>query len=474
MDGDQQITANAARLCFNCGGSTHTKVECHSAEQTEDGRLAFLNYQKWLQSARPPAPPKKPKASPLSKFLALTREKSFQNLDPVTVARVSELARSLGNTSRNKKTLTLFTNAYRSFFNDRIRSTCKNYELAIGGRGEGGETWCNTLNQAVKDGKPADFSDPQEIKCYTVDRMEARCRYLYNLCMDDNFFSGELRRLFMPREEAKEVEICSLGGGPGYDHIVLSVMAEFLKLCSCDDENLLKKPRVNTKVFDLYDEAWGSVLKDVVGALGLEESEARGSIHPCDLRGGIESPRNADLAASVPTADLFLYSFVLHENAAFVANDDKTELMNTAVLNLLEGAKVGALIFCMDSGNTLWVAIEAAASRLGWNTLYRDTKMKEGGGATPGLGNGGAVKMGPKSYFLMQRVEFKGGKEEELVEEITVRAAIFDPTKYAKVLVEVKGEVVELVEGGGRFDIRAGGGKLIVDSGRLGGGSWRV
>ena len=36
----------------------------------------------------------------------------------------------------------------------------------------------------------------------------------------------------MPRAEQQLVEICSLGGGPGYDHIVLSVMAEFLDLCS--------------------------------------------------------------------------------------------------------------------------------------------------------------------------------------------------------------------------------------------------
>ena len=200
----------------------------------------------------------------------------------------------------------------------------------------------------MKDGTPADFSDPQEIRCYTVDRMEARCRYLYNLCMDDNFYSGELRRLFMPRAQQQLVEVCSLGGGPGYDHIVLSIMAEFLDLCSGsgDEQLTLKRPQVKTRVFDLYDKAWGAVLDDVVEALGA--SGASASMHPCDLRAGIESPNNIDLKASVPTADLFLYNFVLHENASFVANEEKTDLMDTAVVNVLEGAKVGALVFCMD------------------------------------------------------------------------------------------------------------------------------
>ena len=78
------------------------------------------------------------------------------------------------------------------------------------------------------------------------------------------------------------------------------------------------------------------------------------------------------------------------------------------------------------SGNQLWSAMEVAASRLGWTCLYRDTKMREGGKASlRGSGNGGAVKMGPKSYFLMRRIELKQVQEgtplEPIIPQISVR-----------------------------------------------------
>ena len=110
------------------------------------------------------------------------------------------------------------------------------------------------------------------------------------------------------------------------------------------------------------------------------------TLHACDLRENAASPANAAFRGHVATSDLFLFSFVLHENAASVARDGAVRGL---VRDILDGAKVGACVLCMDAGRALWPALVATALEAGWTATARDATD-----AAPG---------GPRSYCCLRR-----------------------------------------------------------------------
>ena len=98
--------------------------------------------------------------------------------------------------------------------------------------------WVQVLNQAVKDGIPADFSDTDDNRYYTVHKLEGRTRYLHHLVWDDNDICNEVRNVLVKclnaQSDLKErrsngtVKICSIGGGPGYDHLAIWIALLFI------------------------------------------------------------------------------------------------------------------------------------------------------------------------------------------------------------------------------------------------------
>ena len=125
----------------------------------------------------------------------------------------------------------------------------------------------------------------------------------------------------------------------------------------------------------------------------------------CDLRYGMTHSSNVT-GAPLSSFDLFIFSFVLHENHAMLKVDDE---LNDACLvhEILTTAAVGAFMVCTDAGNIMWPCIEKAGAKNGW-------RVQIGGGFLPWK-----VKMGPKSFVVLERVATHMCEQsvEECVEE---------------------------------------------------------
>ena len=148
-------------------------------------------------------------------------------------------------------------------------------------------------------------------------------------------------------------------------------------------------------------------------------------------------------------ADLFVFAYVLHENASFLEADGRL-LKGTLLYDVLLKARRGAMIMAVDSGDRLWPSVREGAEGLGWEVEDRVE-----------------VSMGPRSFLTMMRVEVKDAPTEKY--KCTVSEVIFDPAKHFKRNVEVEAVVRNLIPTVSRFDLSDGrGGKLIVDAAALG------
>ena len=182
------------------------------------------------------------------------------------------------------------------------------------------------------------------------------------------------------------VNVCSLGGGPAFDHVALSIAAAFL--VDVQPVNALagggvastrhQPPQINTAVYDLYADQWSSIIEVVLDAT-QEVVETSGSgwtttevvetsgfvTHPdntvqnesCDIRSPLEAVCNTHLATTTLTADIFIFSFVLHENASFLRVEDGTPTGSVG------GCLVGKALPCCCfwcSVHFVWVSMTAA------------------------------------------------------------------------------------------------------------------
>lgn len=304
--------------------------------------------------------------------------------------------------------------------------------------------WTFALNRAVKEGKPADFSDGPSLRSYAVEKLIPRCRYLHHLILDDNDISARLRgELVVPStlaDRGRPLSVCSVGGGPGFDHIAIMIAGRFLRNVSAQACTLSTnfKParcrRIETVIFDLYWQNWAPVVaalhesfvqtwaeleaeEDAGEANDVEMSEAAAGVCAAsrapngdvqlrfaDLRQPIESPANFDLRTAVPNVDVVCFMFVLHENSSSLLGDDacagttaeategEASQLGGAVEGILREAKVGALAVCADSSNSAWPALKASAAAAGW-VFHGEAEAKR------------RVFWGPRSFVLMERVE---------------------------------------------------------------------
>ena len=220
---------------------------------------------------------------------------------------------------------------------------------------------------------------------------------------------------------------------------------------SCGDGALpvLAVPQpILTQIFDLYDQQWLPSMLDLQQAF-LQESPGNSpscsggkgqddidrvtvtapdlwwecnkmTMHPCDLRqsvcsfaavagqassssssssGSNNTPGmagGADMVMrdTVYTTDIFIFQFVLHENASFLVADGATHIRDDCLLGgILQHAKIGSFVICTDSINTLWSVLRATGILWGWN-IFSDVDSEN-------------IMFGPKSFLMMHRVQLQ-------------------------------------------------------------------
>jgi hypothetical protein len=284
------------------------------------------------------------------------------------------------------------------------------------------DSWTHRLNKAVKDGKPADFSNFLANRIYSLEKLLPRVRYLYYLLMDYNPISNRIRKLFMPskdgNEDTSDVCVCSIGGGPGYDHISLCILSLFLRYVQSSAHAKSYRVRtVRTRVFDLFADDWQSImdplelstrnsLSRTVKELDLkfgeplinqEErvQESQMTMHPCDIRMDLDGEENKELRNVLARTDIICLQYVLHENSSIIAPDKNhstpNNLIHGVVFDLLKRAKIGTFMICTDSNNFVWPVLKASAEACGWIFLGDAEKA-------------GKVTLGPKSFVILERI----------------------------------------------------------------------
>ena len=312
--------------------------------------------------------------------------------------------------------------------------------LGVTPEDEAASTWHAKLSEAVNLGRPADFSSQSNgdddgdgsailsnkvvagrLSVYAVEKLNARSRQLYRLLFDDCSISAKLRSLLLPSassdsgscndcaDSARPINVVSLGGGPGYDHVAISIAAKFFYRIQ-PHFSQFETRRIRTQVFDLFDEDW----KHTMATLGkcTHQSFMTGdrdgdssdyndiSMHHCDIRKGLQDGVHSDLATAVETVDIICVQFVLHENSSFILNEGKGypeegATLSGAMQDIFDRSPLGCIMIVCDSSNALFPALKNTAKRYGWKYWGDDEQRGEG----QKIGN-----LGPKSFVLLEKV----------------------------------------------------------------------
>ena len=285
------------------------------------------------------------------------------------------------------------------------------------------------------------------IKVYTVGKLNARCRQLHHLMFnddDDDVYSTKVRSLLLPvvvplstsatgnnnNNGCTAVNIISLGGGPGYDHVALCLLAKFLhdiQPTTTNTTTRLKQTCIQTKVFDLYDNDWRPIMTSLNECLHesmiQEDDNDNGNdgeslnhnpmtMHHADLRLGIDDPSNVELEKALQTVDIICVQFCLHENASFIVEDlevvsveeeedgndtqqQQQQCLRGVTRDIFNRAPIGTIMIVTDSVNTLFPILKHTAKEHGW-TYMGDEEMRRSGKKL--------IFLGPKSFVMLERV----------------------------------------------------------------------
>lgn len=442
------------RLCFHCGVPGHRAAKCPSRDaqspscvastassQTSAGREAFQRYlathsrrsSEHVKGAREREP-----GYHFDKVVQWMKDAECctgdQRQSPLALARdpIEVLQREATNTLDNSQQ---WNDLHRSKYNDYDKAHREAFSRAIGtirhclaemlhvtASDEAASTWHDELTRAVEFGRPADFSvnldketndsnnsEGRCLKVYAVEKLQPRCRQLHHLLMNDNPFSTRVRSQFLlpfPKKlDAKDeqLSVVSIGGGPGYDHVAISLAAKFLYDVQ-PHQRQLQMRCINTQIFDLFHEEWGPSMSSLGECLNdtlFEESNCHMTMNHCDLRKGMDDALHADhFRDAVESADIICAQFVLHENASFILEevDEDGEIVQKicgAVRDILARAKVASFMICSDSANTLFPALKSTAREYGWS-VFGEEEQRDG--------DDRIAYLGPKSFVMLERI----------------------------------------------------------------------
>ena len=383
--------ATDGRKCFQCGLVGHQTADCTVEQQTAEGMEAFLVYKAESTTRRLQYKTKKKPRHKLYHFYKLQASVQSENqiCDPVALVRTT-------NEKVQQKDLHC---SHRELFNDsisRIRDRFSHNGDNSKAKAQHDKLWQRALSEAVEKGQPADFTSNYANRVYAVNKLIPRCRYLHDLVLHDNAICAGLRRRLLPTADTckSSVQMCSMGGGPGYDHVAICLVTWYLYKIQPQQSI---PPRIRTRVFDLFDQEWLPILTELQECLHREAAHHKDdwwnssfmTMHHNDLR---EEELEEELKTAIQQADIITFQFVLHENASFIVQGDE---IGGAVAYILQEAKVSAVMVCTDSGNRLWSALMATATRHGWackSTTDADLNK---------------CMLGAKSFVLLERVEVK-------------------------------------------------------------------
>ena len=366
--------------------------------------------------------------------------------------------RDLHNAKRNN-----LEHAHRESFHrvmDNVRQSLA-MKLNVTPSDEASSTWQAELTRAVELGRPANFSvnhdynnsiglDEKDdsgrcLRVYAVEKLQARCRQLHHLVFGDDVFASRVRSMLLPIPissslgsasalasaaalcngvEETGVNIISIGGGPGYDHVAMCLASKFLHDIQ-PQRKVMKQRQITTRVFDLFDKDWEPVMvclgECLHQSLSQDEIERRkddgncdavnnGSnmtMHHADIRLRLEDACNNDLGRALEVVDIICVQFCLHENASFIVKDaenseqDEQQQHNQRRIcgvmgDIFEKAPIGTIMIVTDSANTLFPPLKTTAQSCGWKYLGDDEKR----------GSGTKLAyLGPKSFVMLERIK---------------------------------------------------------------------
>lgn len=157
---------------------------------------------------------------------------------------------------------------------------------------------------------------------------------------------------------SEELQVVSVGGGPGFD--VIGLWAFFTYIAAA---GLAEVPRLSVLVAD-SDPGWypllsavGPTLAHLAGILaqaGISAPSLGVEQAPCDVRFGLGAGENRRLAAAASSPALVLCSFVLSEHVHALRNSGFAFLTDFLV-------RSPRAMLLTDSSNRLWPDVESAA-----------------------------------------------------------------------------------------------------------------
>jgi len=195
----------------------------------------------------------------------------------------------------------------------------------------------------------------------------ADCMYLANADGNAAWVEDSLRRLLFESSDG----VCraiSLGGGPAFDFVALSLLANVIS----QDYGVAKGPAVHATVVD-YEEGWGHCAKVVATALAkCNESESRHTMDAfgrCDINKSLHDEVNTvvkealrssvDDSATIAVSaapHIFVASYVVAENAAGLRKSNFRFFRD-----LMRTAAPGSLFVFTETTHRLWPELARVA-----------------------------------------------------------------------------------------------------------------
>jgi hypothetical protein len=207
------------------------------------------------------------------------------------------------------------------------------------------------LGIAADNGEMPSFSDPGSRSGYALDFLPCRVRRL----SDTLLMKGKNEPLAIALQDALRVpgerRVVSIGGGPGYDHIGLCLVAAFLK----NNGESAPVSTLQSVVFD-YEFGWGDIVHEldlstnrILNQIGVNEGSSCSFGGRCDITKGMDDPVNHACRDTIDSTNIFVCQYCVAENA-----NQLRDSQYVFFENLFHLAGEGALFFISEATHRLW------------------------------------------------------------------------------------------------------------------------
>jgi hypothetical protein len=210
------------------------------------------------------------------------------------------------------------------------------------------------LGDATRYGIMPCFNNIGALSGYIEQRFGTRSLNLLQLLFIDSVKDRAPMRTWLEQSflTAPVCNVLSIGGGSGFEAAGLSAMMGLLGLD-------MKLTVTSYDVEPLWDFS-ARKLHEILNKQHLQSPQLRFDL--CDILSSLYSPMNKQLLQAVPTAHMFVFSYVVVENAAALAGGsactgDKCLQPFEFFVQLWSEARVGSTLVCMDSTDRHWALL---------------------------------------------------------------------------------------------------------------------